>query len=213
MRKRLKRGLFITFEGPEGVGKSTQAALLADRLREDYVGVILTREPGGTALGSKIRQLTHHAEEPLADTTELLLMAADRAQHVAELVRPALEEGQIVISDRYIDSSIVYQGWGRGHSFEHIRELHRIATGNLFPHATFIMEGKPFRERGDDRFERLGDEFHNEVRRGYWHLAHDPIFSGSYAPQRFHTVAAERPREAIAEEIYGLVELLLVQRL
>lgn len=201
MRKRLNKGLFISLDGPEGRGKSTQAALLADRLREDYVGVILTREPGGTTLGRNLRELTlrefsRHAEEPLSNAAELLLMMADRAQHVQELIRPALEEGQIVISDRYVESTIAYQGWGRGWELESLWKLHEIATGNLFPDLTFLMEGEPLTSRGDDRFERLGDDFHKRVEAGY----------ASLEGSRYIRVRANRTRMEVTNTLHQYVE-------
>jgi dTMP kinase len=210
MRKRLKQGLFITFEGGEGLGKTTQADLLEARLREEYVGVIRSKEPGGTSLGKKLRELLLHSDEPIDPAAELLMMIADRAQHVSTLILPALEEGQIVICDRYADSTLAYQGGGRGWPTEDLERLHKIATGNLWPDLTFVLKGEPHRARGTDSFERLGDDFHTRVQRVY------DTMDGSVAwprPERFHAIAAEREREVIAAEIFGIVEPLLSERL
>lgn len=205
MMQKLKRGLFITFEGPEGVGKSTQASLLVDRLREEYAGVIQTREPGGTSLGKKLRALLLHSDETIFPAAELFMMMADRAQHVAELIRPALEEGQIVVCDRYVDSTIAYQGWGRGWDVRTLWKLHEIAAEDLMPDLTLVLTGEPHRERGDDRFERLDNTFHNNVEAAYQHLTN--------VAERCVKVWGGGSREAVSRVVWEQVYPLLVQRL
>ena len=193
----MKRGLFISLEGGEGLGKSTQAANVTAHLREEYESVVLTREPGGTWIGGKIREITHY-EPSLAKEAELLLMAADRAQHVSELVRPALETGQIVLCDRYFDSTLAYQGGGRGWPVETLLWLHRIATDGLLPDITFVFQGTPHVEKDGDRFERSGDGFHERVARVY------ATMDGSVSwpnPERFRAVNANRPPEEITAEL------------
>jgi dTMP kinase len=164
---------FIAFEGGEGTGKSTQAALLAER-----IGAVLTREPGGTTVGERVRALLlDRGVEGLDGRAEALLMAAARAQHVAEVVRPALEAGRHVVTDRYIGSSLAYQGYGRGQRIDEVRRLSEWATGGLWPDVTVLLDlpvdvatgrlGEP------DRFEAEDAAFHQRVRDGFAALAAD----------------------------------------
>jgi dTMP kinase len=166
------RGRFVVFEGGEAAGKSTQAARLAERL-----GAVLTREPGGTAAGSAIRALLlDPATAGLDDRTEALLMAADRAQHVAEVVRPALAAGRHVVSDRYVGSSLAYQGFGRGLPVDEVRRLSAWATRGLEPDVVVLLDvpedvaASRAAER-PDRMEAAGDDFHRRVAAGYRALA------------------------------------------
>ncbi len=153
------RGLFIVFEGGDGTGKSTQAARLAERL-----GAVLTREPGGTSVGSRIRSVVLDPDHPeLADRTEALLMAADRAQHVAELIGPALESGRHVVSDRYVYSSLAYQGAGRGLGVDTVRALNDFGTGGLEPDLVLLLEVDP--GMADDRMGRDLDRIEASGRR------------------------------------------------
>jgi dTMP kinase len=167
-------GRFVAFEGGEGCGKSTQAALLAQA-----IGAQLTREPGGTPLGTSVRALLLDPDAaPVGSRTEALLMAADRAHHVATVVRPALESGRHVVSDRFAASSIAYQGYGRGLPVGEIRELSAWATDGLWPDLNVLVDVPvdvaAARLGTDlDRFERAGDEFHERVAEGFRRLAAD----------------------------------------
>lgn len=164
-------GRFVAFEGGEGSGKSTQAALLAGR-----IDAVLTREPGGTAVGERVRDvLLDRAVESLDPRAEALLMAAARAQHVAEVVRPALENGRHVVTDRYAGSSLAYQGFGRGLPVDEVRRLNEWATGGLWPDVTVLLDLPSIVAAGrlgqPDRFESEDDAFHTRVRDGFAALA------------------------------------------
>jgi len=178
--------LFITLEGPEGTGKSTQARLLARRLRREGYETVLTREPGGTRIGARIREvLLAPSHRAMCPETELGLYFSDRAQHLREVVWPALHSGKIVVSDRFTDSTLAYQGYGRGLSLPFIRRLDRIMTGGFRPDVTLLLdltvetglsrarrrnrENQALREEGRFEIEEL--EFHQRVRRGYLQLA------------------------------------------
>ncbi|RYV51502.1 dTMP kinase [Pengzhenrongella frigida] len=165
-------GFFLSFEGGEGVGKSTQAALLGEWLH-DALGreVVLTREPGGTTLGIELRNAVLHGED-VDPRTEALLYATDRAHHVYSLVRPALERGAVVITDRYLDSSVAYQGNGRDLGADEVEQLSLWATESLLPELTVLLDLDPLigltRLTGDpDRLERAGDEFHRRIRQAF----------------------------------------------
>jgi dTMP kinase len=170
---------FITIEGVEGAGKSTQAARLADALRRDGRNVVLTREPGGTELGRTLRRLL--LDEPViepAAETELLLYLADRAEHVRRLIGPALERGAVVIADRFSDSTIAYQAYGRGLPEEEVRRLDRFARGAIQPDLTFVLDlpaaeglARAREARSADRLERESLEFHERVRTGFAAIA------------------------------------------
>ena len=170
---------FITIEGVEGAGKSTQAARLADALRRDGRNIVLTREPGGTELGRTLRRML--LDEPVIEPspeTELLLYLADRAEHVRRLIRPAMERGAIVIADRFSDSTIAYQSFARGLPEDDVRRLDRFARGDLMPSLTFLLDLPPAEglarvraARDADRLEREGIEFHERVRAGFAAIA------------------------------------------
>jgi dTMP kinase len=179
----MNRGRFITLEGIEGSGKTTQAAILADALRTCGQRVMATREPGGSRAGELIRAILLDSCISLDVTAELLLVLADRAQHVAEKIRPALKGGLIVISDRYSDSTIAYQGYGRGLDLKLIRELNRLACGGISPDLTIVLDctvetglqrtqaRAAGNSRAGDRFEGEQLEFHRRVRDGFRAIA------------------------------------------
>ena len=193
------RGRFVVFEGGESVGKSTQAAWLATRRGAD-----LTFEPGGTRLGRELRRLLlGEAGVRLDVISEALLMAADRAQHVAESIRPALEAGRDVVCDRYVGSSLAYQGYGRGLDTATVRLLSEVATGGLWPDLVVLLDMDPQRARdrgggGSDRFEALGMDFHARVRAGYLELA-------AADTERWVVVDADRPAPDVRDDIAALL--------
>ncbi len=167
--------MFVTFEGIDGAGKTTLARLLADELRAEGREVVMTREPGGTVLGERVRELILHGDD-IAPWAEAALFAAARAQLVDEVIRPALARGADVICDRYIDSSLAYQGLARGLGVDPVLELNLLATGGLLPDRTFFLVvplSEAARRRGEegDRLEREGDEFAASVERAYEELA------------------------------------------
>ena len=171
------RGLFITFEGIEHSGKTTQSRLIADRLRNTRRSVVLTREPGGTPLGTAIRELVlQPSTDPIDTTAELLLFAADRAQHVRTLIQPALANGKVVISDRFHDSTRAYQGYGRGIDMDTIDRAISLATGGLEPDLTILMDvdvetSRARAEANDDRIEQDSNAFFDRVRHGFLEIA------------------------------------------
>jgi dTMP kinase len=190
--------MFVSFEGLDGSGKTTQVALLAERLRLDGRHVVATREPGGTELGEQIRSLVLHGGH-VAPWAEAALYAASRAQHVEEVIRPALERGAVVLCDRYVDSSVAYQGVGRDLGLERVLELNLAAVSGLMPDRTFLLlldpQEVPARVSGQhDRLEREGVEFHTRVARGYQELA-------ARFPERILCLDASLPQEAVADAI------------
>lgn len=189
-------GLFITFEGPEGAGKSTQVTLLAEWLRARGLEAYTTREPGGTPLGREIRRLL--LSQDMSAETEYLLYSADRAEHVRKVVLPALEEGKIVISDRYLDSSLAYQGYGRGLPLDWLRQVAAGAVGSLRPHRTILLDLPPeaglARLEQHDRLEQEHLEFHQRVRGGYLQLARGE-------PARYLVVDATQSQQAVQAAI------------
>jgi dTMP kinase len=196
--------MFVSLEGIDGSGKSTQAQLLADRLRAQGVDVVLTREPGGTGLGEAIRDLLLHGDD-VAPWAEAALYAASRAQHVDEVIRPALARGATIVCDRYLDSSVVYQGTARGLGPERVLDLNLTVVGGLLPDVTFLLSLSPrqARERMGrelDRIEREGAGFMDTVAAAYSELA-------NRFPARYVIVDAMRSPEAIAEEIHGSLRL------
>lgn len=201
-RAKTKAGLFLTFEGGEGTGKTTQIAKLARAFESAGRRVVVTREPGGSQIANRIRSLLldpkMHGLVPLA---ELFLYEASRAQHVHDVIGPALKSGHVVICDRFADSSIVYQGAARGLASSLVRELNEIATGGLEPHLTFVLDLDPriglarVGARGIlDRMEQEKLAFHKAVRAGYLALA-------KANPKRFHVIDSSRSRDDIHERI------------
>lgn len=203
-------GLFVTFEGGDGSGKSTQASLLGEWLTDQGRTVVRTREPGGTEVGLEIRELVLHHRGDIDPRAEALLYAADRAHHIATLVRPALERGEVVIQDRYFDSSIAYQGAGRVLDSEEVRQLSLWATDALIPDVTVLLDldENVARERlnaANKRFDRLENEkaeFHARVRQGFLALA-------EAEPERFLVLDASLPVEELAQRIRARIEVAL----
>lgn len=206
-------GVFVSFEGGDGAGKSTQSRMLREALEALGREVVLTREPGGTELGRAIRQVLLHGDH-VAPRAEALLFAADRAHHVATLIRPALERGAVVLTDRYLDSSIAYQGVARALSRDEVRDLSLWATEGLLPDLTVLLdvsaeEGRSRREGVHDRLEREDDTFHEAVRQGYLRLAaQDPgrylILDAGADPLQLHRAVCRE----LASRRAGLVGLL-----
>ena len=197
-------GRFITFEGGEGAGKSTQLTRLAERLGATGASVLSLREPGGTPFGEKMRDVLKQPGSVIQPAAEALLFAACRAQLVADVITPALAGGQVVLCDRFIDSTVAYQSGGRGLDRGLIEAANRLACGPLRPDLTILLDLDPasglgrasVRDHGQaDRFEVLGAGFHQEVRAVYHALAKEE-------PARFFIVDASRPAETIAEEIW-----------
>jgi len=205
--------IFITFEGGEGCGKSTQAKILYRRLDKLAIPVVLTCEPGGTTLGKKLGRWLKWADGiEITPVTELLLFNAARSQSVTEIIQPSLKEGKIVISDRYADSTTAYQGYGRGLDLKTVKEVNLAATHGRKPDLTVLMDIPPevglTRKQGQgrktDRFEQTELAFHQRIRAGFLSLAKEE-------PQRWLVVDATRPREKIAGIIWGRVSALLAK--
>lgn len=212
----MKGGLFITFEGGEGGGKSTQARLLVVALRQRGIPVVHTREPGGTPVSEAVRRVLLTPGGRVAPLTELLLYEAARAQHLTEIVRPALARGAVVVCERYTDATEAYQGHGRGLPLVDIRRLNRVATGGLSPDVTFLLDvpvrrglraarrlakrvtASAARSRGGDRMERESDAFHERVRRGYLALARR-------SPRRVRTIPWGRTVEDVQSSVWSEV--------
>lgn len=209
------RGPFITFEGPEGSGKSTHSRLLGDRLRERGVDVLQAREPGGTPTGEAIREILQHdaAGEPVAPETEILLFAASRAQLVQHVIKPALDRGVTVICDRFADSTTAYQGYGRGFDVERVLGLNEWATGSVIPDMTLLLDldvrtgfdriHRRNQEAGreEDRFESEALAFHERVRAGYLELA-------ERWPERFHIIRSDESMDAVGAAVWEAVARL-----
>jgi dTMP kinase len=201
------KGLFITLEGPDGSGKTTQAEALVAYLRKKGLQVVMTREPGGTVISEQIRNILLDKKNQMMDNmTEALLYAASRAQHVAEVIQPALKEGKIVICDRFLDSSIVYQGIGRGLGLEMVQKINEFAVRGCMPDITFLLKLPPRAglerkyDQGDgDRLENESIYFHEQVYRGYQLLEEQE-------PERIKGIDARKTPEEIHLEIVRCVE-------
>ena len=215
--EKVVRGKFITFEGPEGSGKSTQARLLVQDLKNDGWDVVVTREPGGTAIGDAIRAILLNPEIAEMDSvTELLLLAASRAQNVSQRVKPALARGCVVVCDRFTDSTLAYQGYGRKFDLKLLRSLNAIATGGVFPDLTILLDLpvevglerakalKKAEARGQtgDRFEQEEVDFHRRLRAGFLELA-------AAEPKRFRVIPVQAEMEATHKQVAGAVREFL----
>lgn len=205
-------GLFVTFEGPDGAGKSTQIRKFTSFLEEKKISFVLTREPGGTLLGDRIRKTVLDPDSGIVDErAETLLYLASRAQHVTELIRPALAEGKVVVCDRFSDSTLAYQGIARGLGMEEIRELDLFATGGLIPDLTFLLDAEPeaLEERRSkrrilDRMELEKSDFQRKVRDGFLLLAQK-------YPERIHKINALDSVGKIRFEIIRIFEKYWLQ--
>ncbi len=205
--------VFISFEGVDGAGKSTQLKLLLEYLTEKGVDFIFTREPGGTPIAERIREvLLDPIHGEMSVITEALLFAAGRADHVNNVIRPALQAGKVVICDRYVDSSLVYQGFAGGLPVEFVAQINQMATGDLKPHRTVVLDLSPSaaaaRRAGtdeDDRLEQKETWFHEQVRQGYLELA-------QAEPRRIKLVDASGTIEQVQTQIRKLVDEVLPRR-
>lgn len=197
------RGVFITFEGVDGAGKTTQIRNVREWFEERGFEVVMTCEPGGTPLGAELRRLVQNGPDDIDPRTEALLYAADRAYHVATVVRPALARGAVVLGDRYIDSSLAYQGAARSLGVDEIAAMSAWATGGLSPRTTFLLDlppevGAGRRTDAPDRMERESADFHERVRREYLRLA-------DAEPDRIVVIDAVGTREEVFSEIRGVL--------
>lgn len=200
-------GLFVVFEGGDGVGKSTQVVELVTRLQNRRIEPVLTRQPGGTPIGAKLRKLLLDPGHPeLTARTEALIYAADKAQHVEEVILPALARGDVVVCDRYVDSMIAYQGAGRVLDLTEVEQVARWATGGLRPDLTVLLDIDPAEAvaniRQQDRLEAAGLDFHRRARDHFLRLADED-------PERYLVLGARESRESIAEKVAEKVFALL----
>jgi dTMP kinase len=203
--------VFITLEGPDGSGKSSQMNPLAEFIRQRGYSVFITREPGGTEISDQVRSILGDLRNKgMHPRTEILLFCAARAQLVEEVIRPRLQQGEIVISDRYADSTLAYQGYGHGVDLDLLRNLLNFTTGNLWPELTLYLdveaeEGLSRRRRGGGEWNRLDDyalDFHKRVRQGYLKMAQQE-------PQRWCIIDANRPKDLVQEDIFQIISKAL----
>lgn len=203
----MKKGLFITFEGIDGCGKTTQIELLKEELEKKGYTVLLTREPGAKGLGEKFREILLNYDGEVSSNCESFLFLADRAQHIDTIIKPAINSGTIVLCDRHTDSTVAYQGYGRELDLEQIYQLNKIATNGIVPDITFILDidietslqriGK-----GRDRMENAGREFFERVRNGYIEIS-------KQEPERVKLLNGKSPIEEIQNTISNYVEKLI----
>lgn len=203
----MKKGLFITFEGADGCGKTTQIKLVKDYFEKSGYEVVLTREPGAKGLGEKIREILLNYDGIVSDRCESFLFLADRAQNIDTIVNPAVEKGKIVLCDRHIDSTVAYQGYGRGLNLERINKLNLLATDGRVPDLTIVFDidvetsmQRVGKEK--DRMESAGIEFHNRVRNGYLEIAKNE-------PERVKVVDGRESIEKVFENVKDLVNKTL----
>ena len=203
----MKKGLFITFEGADGCGKTTQINLLKNYLENQGYQVVLTREPGAKGLGEKIREILLNYEGAVSDRCESFLFLADRAQNIDIIVNPAVNEGKIVLCDRHIDSTVAYQGYGRGLDIDRIKMLNNIATNGRKPDLTIVFDidvetSMQRVGKNKDRMESAGIEFHNRVREGYLKIAKEE-------PERIKVVNSIQTVNDVFEEVKKIVNKYL----
>lgn len=209
-----RSGIFITFEGSEGCGKSTQIARLAERLQQEHAdrSVVTLREPGGTALGEQIRHLLQHGDSSMSivSEAELLLFAASRAQLVREIIQPALEQGSIVLCDRFFDSTTAYQGAARALNPDQVKMINSFSVGEVVPDLTFlldmeVMEGRERMKKRNavssivDRMEQQSDDFYEAVRQGYLEIA-------KKTPKRIILIDAAASADEVSEKIWEILK-------
>ncbi len=204
---KFKKSLFITFEGGEGSGKSTHADLLKTYLEEDKgLKVLLLREPGGTETGEKLRKILLEGENNISPLTELLLFLASRKELVTKIIEPALKENKIVICDRFMDSTVAYQGYGRGINIELVSKLNNLVVGKqAFPNMTFILDTDKhlgFKSKGEDRIEVADNSFHKRVRKGYLEIAYKE-------PARVKVINVDDKIAEIQKKIRAMVDVYL----
>ena len=198
-----KKGLFITFEGIDGCGKTTQLENVKKLLEENGIECVTTREPGALKLGSQIREILLHYDGVVADNCEMFLFLADRSQHVETFIKPMLAEGKVVLCDRHTDSTIAYQGYGRGGDVEKLTELNKIATNGLVPDLTLLFDvsveiGHERAGKDLDRLELAGKEFFERTRQGYLTLAEK-------YPERIKVINAEKSKESVYNDVKSLI--------
>ena len=203
----LEKGYFITFEGADGCGKTTQAELLEKWLNTKGYNTLMTLEPGATDLGKNLRQILLHYDKPVSDEAEMFMYLADRAQHAQMIIKPALEDKKIVLCDRYTDSTVAYQGYGREGNIEQINILNKIATKGLKSNLTllFDVESEIAQSRlgkTKDRLESQGMDFHKKVRNGYLELA-------KQEPERIKVINANKTIEEVFSEVKKIIGELL----
>ncbi len=199
----MNKGLFITFEGCDGCGKTTQLELLAKFLEEKSYDVVVTREPGAKGLGTKLREILLNYDGEVSSNCESFLFLADRAQHIDTLVKPAINQGKIVLCDRHIDSTVAYQGYGRGINLEQINYLNNLATSGLKPNLTllFDVDTETSMQRvgkNKDRMESAGIEFQEKVRHGYLKLAKEE-------PERIKVFDSKKSIENLHQEVLNII--------
>lgn len=203
----MEKGLFITFEGADGCGKTTQQLLAGKYLEGKGYNVLITREPGAKGLGEKIREILLNYDGDVSDKCESFLFLADRAQHVDIMIKPAVQEGKIVLCDRYTDSTAAYQGYGRQQNLDRINMLNDIATSSVKPDLTIVFDidvetSQKRVGKEKDRMESAGIEFHNRVRNGYLELA-------KQEPERIKVIDASKSIEEIHEEVKEIIDQCL----
>ncbi len=207
----MQKGLFITFEGADGSGKTTQLNLIKTFLEEKGYDVVVTREPGALELGRKIREILLHYEGKVADKCEMFLFLADRAQHVETFIKPEIKEGKIVLCDRHTDSTVAYQGYGRGQDIKLLKDLNKIAVNGLEPDLTLLYDVSTETAQNrvgneKDRMESAGIEFHKKVRNGYLELQKEN-------PERIKLINANNSIEKVFDDSKNIIIKLIQEKL